>query len=60
MHTSVSYIYERTQLNTKHHYHTHKFNPKLGLLLTIVVTILDDDDNVVEQHFYDVKEENDA
>lgn len=51
----VHYIYERFQLFTKYRHMTKVFNPDWKLL-EIMITRLDDSDNVIDRHYYEVKE----
>ena len=51
----IRYIYERYQLFTKYRYSSTKYNPDWKLL-EIMITRLDDSDNVIDRHCYEVKE----
>lgn len=52
----IRYIYERYQLFTKYRYSSTRYEPDWKLL-EIVITRLDDNDNVVDRHYYNVTEE---
>lgn len=51
----VRYVYERYQLFTKYRYTSTLYKPDWKLL-EIVITRLDDSDNVIDRHYYEVKE----
>ena len=55
MKVSVTYIYERYQLFTKYRYSSTRYNPDWKLL-EIMITRLDDNDNVIDRYYYEVKE----
>jgi hypothetical protein len=52
----IRYIYERYQLFTKYRYTSTRYNPDWKLL-EIMITRLDDSDNVIDRHYYEVTEE---
>ena len=57
MTTHVNFIYNRQQLNTKYRYTTSRFDPSLGEIIGIMVTVLDDENKVVDRRYYKVVEE---
>ena len=56
MKTHVGYIYERKIMNAKTRYYTSVFKPDWKLL-AIMITVLDDENKVVDRRYYKVVEE---
>lgn len=57
MKTRIGYVYDCHPCIAPSRYYTSKFDPNIGKLIEIVITVLDDDNKVVKQHCYKVEEE---
>ena len=57
MKTRIGYVYDCSSHLAPSSYYTGRFNPNIGKLIEIVITVLDDENKVVERHSYKVVEE---
>ena len=57
MRTITGYIFERKILNAKTRFYTTNKDKVTGKLLEIVTTTLDDNGNVIERRYEEVKDE---
>ena len=61
MKTRIGYVYDCSDHLAPSRYYTGRFDPNVGKLIEIVITVLDDDNKVVKRYYYKVeKEETDA
>lgn len=60
MKTRIGYVYDCSSHLAPSRYYTGRFDPNIGKLIEIVITVLDDDNNVVKRHYYKVEEDKDS
>lgn len=57
MKTRIGYEYDCSDHLASSRYFTGSFDPDAGKLIAIVITVLDDDNKIVDQRYYKVVEE---
>ena len=60
MKTRIVYVYEHKVMRAVSRHVTTKYDPSLGKLIEIAVVLYDDDNKVVDRHYYKVQEETDG
>ena len=57
MKTRIGYVYDCSSPLASSRYYTGRFDPNAGKLIEIVITVLDDDNKIVDRRYYKVVEE---